>query len=125
MEQHALKPVATCHCGMIRILVRQLPRTVTSCNCSICRRYGALWAYYKPSSVTVIAPKSALSKYSWNRKVRDYHRCKRCGCVTHYTYRGKQRDSTIGVNATNFEPSALVGVRIRHLDGASSWKLLD
>jgi hypothetical protein len=29
------------------------------------------------------------------------------------------------VNAVNFEPSALVGVRIRHLDGAASWKFLD
>jgi hypothetical protein len=55
---------------MIRILVRQLPHTVTSCNCSICRRYGAL-------------------------------------------------------NATNFEPSTLIGMRIRHLGGASSWKLVD
>jgi hypothetical protein len=36
---------ATCHCGSIRIYVRKISRTLTSCNCSICRRYGALWAY--------------------------------------------------------------------------------
>jgi len=89
------------------------------------RRYGAVWAYYKPTSVTIEAPKGGLSKYSWNQRIRDYHRCKRCGCVTHYTYRGRQRNRTIGVNAANFAPSALVGVRIRHLDGAVSWKLLD
>jgi len=117
--------VATCHCGTVRIHVRQLPRTLTRCNCSICRRYGATWAYYKPSSVKIDAPRGALSKYSWNRRVRDYHRCARCGCVTHYTYRGKQRNSTLGVNAANFEPSALAGARIRHLDGAASWKFLD
>jgi hypothetical protein len=122
---HCHPPVATCHCGAIRLHVRQLPRTVTSCNCSICRRYGALWAYYKPTSVTIEAPKDGLSKYSWNRRIRDYYRCKRCGCVTHYTYQGRQRNSTIGVNAANFAPPALVGVRIRHLDGAVSWKLLD
>jgi hypothetical protein len=125
MKQRALKPVATCHCGTVQIFVRQLPRTVTHCNCSICRRYGAIWAYYKPSSVTINVPMGALSKYSWNRKVRDYHRCKRCGCVTHYTYRGKQRTRTLGVNAANFEPSALVDVRIRHLDGAASWMFLN
>jgi hypothetical protein len=125
MAQRTATPVATCHCGAIRLHVRQLPRTVTSCNCSICRRYGALWAYYKPTSVRIEAPKHGLSKYSWNQRIRDYHRCKRCGCVTHYTYRGRQRNRTIGVNAANFAPSALVGVRIRHLDGAGSWKLLD
>jgi hypothetical protein len=28
------------------------------------------------------------------------------------------------VNAVNFEPAALVGARIRHLDGVASWKFL-
>jgi hypothetical protein len=115
----------TCHCGAVRIYVRRLPRTVTSCNCSICRRYGALWAYYKPSSVAIEAPKGGLSNYSWNRKIRAYHRCKRCGCVTHYAYRKRQRGTIIAVNAANFDRSALVGMRIRHLDGAASWKFLD
>jgi hypothetical protein len=125
MAANKAVPVATCHCGAIRISVRQLPRTLTRCNCSICRRYGALWAYYRASSVTVRAARGGLSKYSWNRRTRDYFRCKRCGCVTHYTYRSKRRDNTVGVNAANFEPAALVGVRIRHLDGAATWKFLD
>jgi hypothetical protein len=115
---------ATCHCGAIRIHVRRMARTLTSCNCSICRRYGALWAYYAASSVTADAPKGGLSKYSWNQKIRVYCRCKKCGCVTHYVYR-KRRDSPVAVNAVNFEPAALAGARIRHLDGAASWKFLD
>ena len=49
----------TCHCGAVRIRVRQAPRTVTSCNCSICRRYGALWAYYQASSVQNLVNLSA------------------------------------------------------------------
>jgi hypothetical protein len=32
---------------------------------------------------------------------------------------------TVAVNAVNFEPSALAGTRIRHLDGAATWKFLD
>ena len=116
---------ATCHCGAIRIQVRRMTRTLTSCNCSICRRYGALWAYYAASSVTIDAPKQGLSKYSWNQKIRAYYRCKKCGCVTHYAYRKKGRSSPVAVNAANFEPSALVGVRVRHLDGGGSWKFLD
>ena len=117
--------VATCHCGSVQIHVRQFPRTLTSCNCSICRRYGALWAYYKPSSVRIEAPKGGLARYSWNRRIRNYHHCKKCGCVTHYTYRKKSSWATIAVNARNFEPSAIEGARVRHLDGASTWKFLD
>ena len=110
---------ATCHCGAIRIHVSRVSRTLTSCNCSICRRYGALWAYYAASSVKIEAPKGGLSKYSWNRKIRAYYRCKKCGCVTHYAYRKKHRNTTIAVNAVNFEAAALAGARIRHLDGAA------
>jgi hypothetical protein len=116
---------ATCHCGAVRIHVRRMSRSLTSCNCSICRRYGALWAYYAASSVSIEAPKSSFATYSWNRRIRTYYRCKRCGCVTHYAYRKKRRTSTIAVNASNFEPSALAGIRIRHLDGAASWRFLD
>ena len=117
--------IATCHCGAIRVHVPRMARTLTSCNCSICRRYGALWAYYAAIAVTVEAPKGGLLKYSWNRKIRAYCRCKKCGCVTHYEYRKQRRTPTIVVNASNFEPSTLAGVRIRHFDGAATWKYLD
>ena len=118
-EETAL--VATCHCGA----VLRMSRTLTRCNCSICRRYRALWAYHAASSVRIEAPKGGLSKYSWKRRIRDYYRCRNCGCVTHYKYRGKRRYTIIAVNAVNFEPSALVGTRIRHLDGAATWTFLD
>jgi len=36
----------TCHCGAVQIAVARKPRRFTSCNCSICRRYSTLWAYY-------------------------------------------------------------------------------
>src|SRR6187455_2194909 len=112
---------ATCHCGAVQILVPRAPRTVTRCNCSICRRYGALWAYFAPASVRIKAPRGGLSSYSWRRKVRSYFRCKRCGCVTHYKYKKTGRAYPLAVNATNFDPTVLRGVRIRELDGASTW----
>ena len=71
------------------------------------------------------SPQGGLAKYSWNRKIRAYYRRKECGCVTHYAYRKKRRNTTVAVNAVNFEPSALAGARIRHLDGAASWEFLD
>ena len=35
-------------------------------------------------TVKIEAPNGGLAKYSWNRKVRAYYRCKKCGCITHY-----------------------------------------
>jgi hypothetical protein len=31
----------------------------------------------------------------------------------------------MGVNARNFDPGVVSSIRIRRLDGASTWKLLD
>ena len=34
-----------CHCGAVTIELRHAPQSLTECNCSICRRYGAHRAY--------------------------------------------------------------------------------
>ena len=35
------------------------PEEVTECNCSMCRRYGVLWAYYLTAAGARVAPRSA------------------------------------------------------------------
>ena len=115
----------SCHCGAVRVEVPRRPRTLTNCNCSICRRYGVLWAYYKPAAVHVVCEPGATSGYSWGRKNIRFVRCDRCGCVTHYERPNASPERSIGVNARMFEPEELGPVRIRRLDGASSWKYLD
>ena len=47
---------ASCHCGSVRLEVDTPPSEVTECNCSICRRYGVLWAYYPPYQVRMLPP---------------------------------------------------------------------
>ena len=116
---------ATCHCGAVRVEVPRKPRSLTNCNCSICRRYGALWAYYKAGNVVIIAAPGATTEYVWGDKTIRFVRCRTCGCVTHWKRVHSQSDSKLGVNARNFEPGAVASVRIRRLDGASTWKYLD
>jgi hypothetical protein len=36
---------AACHCGAVRFAVAAPPKWVLDCNCTICRRYGAMWCY--------------------------------------------------------------------------------
>jgi len=116
---------ATCHCGAVRIEVPRRPRSLTSCNCSICRRYGTLWAYYKATEVRVIGAPGTVNEYSWGDKSLKFVRCSTCGCITHWKPIRLKEGSRMGVNARNFEPSSLSLVRIRRLDGASTWKYLD
>ncbi len=116
---------ATCHCGAVRIDVARKPRRLTSCNCSICRRYGTLWAYYKASEVEVKAARGATCEYAWGDKSLKFVRCATCGCITHWAPMRPNEASRMGVNARNFEPGAIASVRVRRLDGASTWKFLD
>jgi hypothetical protein len=116
---------AACHCGRVTLAVTRRPRTLTDCNCSICRRYAALWAYYGAGSVELRAPRGSLDSYSWNRRVRRYFRCRHCGCITHYASAQPRRAATIAVNARNFPPAVIAAARIRHFDGAQSWQYLD
>ena len=112
----------TCHCGAVRITIPRRPRSVTACNCSICRRYGVLWAYYKAAEVQVTAAEGAQSEYRCADKVLRFGRCSHCGCVTHWEHLTPTATSNMGVNMRNFDPEVLGPVRIRLLDGADTWK---
>src|SRR5687768_18048568 len=70
-----------CHCGAVRVTIPRKPRAVTDCNCSICRRYGVLWAYYKLPTVRIETKRGTTESYAWGRKSLKFVRCKTCGCV--------------------------------------------
>ena len=108
---------ATCHCGKISVEVDAAPAEVTDCNCSICRRYGTLWAYYSPKSVCVTG---ATDTYQRSEKRLFFHRCPDCGCVSHWTPADPARDH-MGVNARLMPMEVLAKARVRHLDGADTW----
>jgi len=106
----------SCHCGRVRLRVNCAPQEATDCNCTICRRYGALWAYYSPKDVELT--NDATDIYVWGRKMIEFHRCKRCGCITHWAPVDKTYDR-MGVNARLMVPEVLDQVRVRHWDGAN------
>jgi hypothetical protein len=116
---------ATCHCRAVRIEIPRRPRAVTACNCSICRRYGTVWAYYKRSEVRVTAAPGATDEYVWGDKSLKFVRCACCGCVVQWDPVRPTAASRVGVNVRNFEPADIGPVRIRLLDGAATWKHLD
>jgi len=113
---------SSCHCGAVRLEISRAPEEVTDCNCTLCRSYGVLWAYYSPKDVNVTG--GATDIYLRGERKTEFHRCKHCGCVTHWTAVDKTRDR-MGVNARLMAPEVLARVRVRHLDGFDTWKFLD
>lgn len=115
---------ASCHCGTVRIAVPHRPERLTSCNCSICRRLGVLWAYFDPRAVRFLAGDGVTIAYSHGDRTLAFHHCPTCGCTTHW--RGFDPDAErMAVNARLMPPQEIEGVRIRRFDGAESWTYLD
>ena len=114
---------ASCHCGAVRLETDAAPEEVTDCNCSICRRYGVLWAYYSPRQVRIAAGEST-DTYLWDDRSLAFHRCSVCGCVTHWSAVDTSRDR-MGVNARLMAAEILARARVRRLDGAKTWTYLD
>jgi hypothetical protein len=116
--------LAKCHCGAVTIVLAAYPTEITDCNCSLCRSYGVLWAYYSVSDIISMPDPSVTHTYAWNGRYVDFHRCRNCGCITHWMPRDAKRDRR-GINARLLPAEVLAAARIRHKDGAGTGKYLD
>jgi hypothetical protein len=102
---------ASCHCGAVRFTTEAAPVEVNDCTCSICRRYGALWAYYHPSQVRFAPESGPTDVYMWGERILEFHRCAACGCITHWSAVDRTWPR-MGVNARMMPPEALAGVQV-------------
>jgi hypothetical protein len=116
---------AECHCGNIKLVASEPPSEITSCNCSICNRLGALWAYYDEETVRVTIGDASISTYSWGEKTITYHRCENCGCTTHYTTTEDDGNRLIAINCRMAQLSDISDIPVREFDGLFTWKYLD
>jgi hypothetical protein len=110
---------AQCHCGNVRITADALPEYLGDCNCSICRRYKALWGYYSPVSVSVETGDGGTVSYIWGDRQVDFRRCRNCGCITHYVTTELCPTRVVAINFRMVEPALFKNVRIKKIDGAS------
>jgi len=83
------KHVGTCHCGAIEIEF-DLPdglRDVRRCDCSLCRRRGAIVASIPLSGIKILNGKKVLKLYQFNTKTAKHYFCSNCGIYTHHQRR--------------------------------------
>src|SRR5262245_56683569 len=77
----------SCHCGAVRWQFEGQPDGATACNCTMCRRYGVLWAYdYEDEGIKV----SGRAQPYVRGKAIEFHFCPVCGCVAFW--RAQQKD---------------------------------
>jgi hypothetical protein len=105
---------ASCHCGAVRLEIDSAPDEVTDCACSICRRKGALWAYYSMKKVRIIPESGATAIYMWGDRDLEFHSCKICACSTHWEPVNKSHDR-MGVNARLMDADVLAAAAVKKI----------
>lgn len=81
----------TCHCGAVVFEV-SLPnglQNLRRCNCSLCRRKGAVMASAKLDDLRVVQGADMLTLYQWNTKTAKHFFCRVCGIYTHHQRRSR------------------------------------
>jgi hypothetical protein len=112
---------AACHCEAVRFEISEPPEWVLDCNCTLCRRYGAMWCYFRGDGQAKLLMKpdpDATQTYTWGDEALAFHRCRTCGCVSHMQVIA---DGTVyGVNARMMAGLDPATVRVRRIDNSHS-----
>jgi len=115
----------SCHCGAVSFTYPKQPDWLTSCNCSVCRRYNPLWAYAKVSEISLRAAEGATIAYIHGDKTLAMHTCKTCGCTTHWIGLDSDESANMAVNFRMCAADEIANIRVRNFDGADTWEFLD
>jgi hypothetical protein len=80
---------STCHCGAVELSI-DLPNGIGElgrCNCSICRRKGAITAGVPLDGLRVVKGQEVLRLYQFHTGVAKHYFCSICGTYTHHQRR--------------------------------------
>ena len=112
--------IGRCHCGAVEIEIElqgELNKGLR-CNCSLCKRKGAVMAAVPLHNLTVTRGADNLALYQWNAKVAKHYFCKTCRIYTHHQRRAKPNEFAFNVGC--FEGIDVAGFEsINLVDGAS------
>ena len=90
---------ARCHCGAVELKItfdRGL-ENIRRCDCSLCRRKGAVMAAVPIERLSVIKGQDSLTCYQWNTKVAEHYFCQTCGIYTHHKRRSNPNQFGINI----------------------------
>ena len=116
-----MKKTGQCHCGAVKFEVFLSDENIelNRCNCSLCRKKGAVMTSVPISNVEILEGLDVLKLYQWNTKVAKHYFCSICGIYTHHQRRSMPEH--YAVNVACFDgPDITEGREVGILDGASN-----
>ena len=105
----------SCHCGAVHWSFDGLPESATACNCTVCRRYAAIWAYdFEDERIRA----SGSARVYERGDSLGFHFCAACGCVAYWRSLAAGPDGRrrMAVNLRLAEPTAVSGIPVHRAD---------
>jgi hypothetical protein len=100
----------SCHCGavVLRVRLKDGLRTARRCDCSYCRRRGAIAASVLLRDLEIVQGEENLVLYQFGTKTAKHWFCRTCGIYTHHQRRSNPHEYGVNVGALDgVNPSAL------------------
>ena len=69
----------SCHCGAVTFEADLDLQQVSQCNCSICRKKGALHQRVTKEQFRLLGGQDDLQLYQFNKKIARHQFCRHCG----------------------------------------------
>tara|TARA_Y100000768_G_scaffold382271_1_gene362311 strand:+ start:427 stop:792 length:366 start_codon:yes stop_codon:yes gene_type:complete len=78
-----------CHCGEIEAEINTTSNLskVIRCNCSICKRKGAIMSMVKNEDFKIVKGEDKIKLYQFHSKTAKHYFCINCGIYTHHNPR--------------------------------------
>jgi hypothetical protein len=115
----------SCHCGATGWTLEGDPGSITACNCTLCRRYGGLWAYdYEDERIRVFGPTSSYVRKDEREPMLEIRFCPACGNMVCWRGLRLHPDGCrrMAVNIRLADPEAVADLPVDHFDGLESFK---
>lgn len=115
----------SCHCGACGWTLTGDAGAATACNCTLCRRYGVIWAYdYEHERIEISGPSASYIRADDPSPSLEIRFCPRCAGVI--CWRGLQTDEAgrrrIAVNLRLAAPETVADLAIDHFDGLDTFE---
>jgi hypothetical protein len=111
----------SCLCGRVRLEIPKRPDFINECNCTLCSKSGARWAYFHPSKVGIEGATKGYSREDKEDPAAEIHFCANCGSTTHFILTAsavsKFGNVQMGVNMRLAGEKDLAGIELRYPDG--------
>lgn len=105
----------SCHCGAVRFEVDVDIDHVRVCDCSLCRKRGALNHRVEESQIRVLTPLDEMTLYQWHTHTAKDYFCPKCGILPFRRPRTAPELWTVNVRC--LDGVDLEAIPKRYLDG--------